>query len=321
MDVVIKKEQIREIISKWLGVDVFYVDECLCGIFSKLGFNILDEIVIYDVDKENTLLFRVNDQSFCRINLKSNCDEKYPIMYFIDDRSHEYGYQCIVNNDVDVKLNLFRYNSFLNDRNVFYEVSNEWIEYSVYKDGNLLELRVSKPNNYVTNSGYYSMYKLPNYKKLRKYFSNLDFSLSILDIYKGICEISLGDDTSKYSYVDLRKIKCNENELDDDFKITDMIQLQDGQLFTVIITRNGRQVYLNNEGRCLCDTKRAQVEFSTFRTSIINFNSRVMPKCNIGDYTDELAYEDMNSARVEVVKVRKLVNEMFPNRNGMMNRW
>ena len=313
---------INEKLGKWLGKNIDDIYDYIKLLFLKLGFKDSDIINIVDFDKENNIYFDVNDKSYA-IRIRNNSDDKYPIVYFNNKDGVEFGYQCIYRNNNDyitLCLNMFKYGVNINSNIVSYENSNEWVEYRVEVGDKILEFRLSKPRKYISNSGYYSNYEIPCHKGILSYFSKLDnvnFPSSILDIYKDLCILKIGNDINKYDDVDLRIMIKDENEYED---VKEFIQLQNGNLTSMMIKRNGMVISFNNDDNWLCDNGRTQVMFDVFKNNgIVSFNSRVN-LIDIDEYSDDIVYQDMNNARFEVVNVKKLVRVMFNNKDNSDNR-
>lgn len=317
MNIVIDKDSINEEISNWLGINVDDIYEYINLLFLKLGFKDSDSINIVDYDEDNNLYFNVNNEKNYVMRINNN-GFGYPIVYFNNNRDGiEYGYQCIFreyNDYVSLSLNMFKYGVNINNNIVSYEKSNEWVEYRVEVLDKILEFRVSKPHRYITNSGYYANYEMPHHKGILNYFSKLDkssFPSSILDIYKDLCILKIGNDINKYDNVDLRIMKKDENEYEE---VRELIQLENGNLTVLMIKRNGLDISFNSDRSWLCENGRSQVMFDVSRNNgVVSFNLRVNPIVEMDEYSDEMAYSDMINADREVGSVKKLVRSMFNN--------
>lgn len=158
----------------------------------------------------------------------------------------------------------------------------------------------------------FSTRKLDNEKELMKYLVGLTFPISIVDVYKKICEISLGD-VSKYSRIVIRC--CN---VKDNVKETDLIVLEDGNFGEFGITKNDKTIFIDKYGNYT-------YRMSDLTTDVeISISSDDRTKCEIstkdGNCMDEyidslLVVTDINDARYEKEETKKLVRTIF-DKNG-----
>ena len=171
---------------------------------------------------------------------------------------------------------------------------------------------LSKPYKYINNSGYYTKYEVEYHRGIINYFSKIDdnYLLSIIDIYKDLCILKMGNDINKYDDLDLRIVKIDEYG---NSEVEELIQLQNGNLSTLMINRNGKTVSYNSLGSWSCDMEKSQVMFDTHEDKdIFSFNSRVKFRENY-EYNKNIAYDEMEIASDEVIKVRRLIKEIFPS--------
>jgi len=319
MNIVIEKDNIKGKISKWLSIDIEDIYEYINLLLLRLGFNDEDIINIVDIDNNN-LYFIVNNDKNYSINLYNDSNSKYPLISFNNKTDNiEYGYQCIYkkyNDYLTLYLNPFKYVINVNNKIIKYEINNEWVEYRVPASDKILEFRLSKPYKYINNYGYYTKYEVEYHRGIINYFSKIDYNylLSIIDVYKDLCILGIGDDINKYDDLDLRILKIDEYG---NSEVEELIQLQNGNLFTLIINRNGKTVSYNSLGSWSCDMKNSQVIFDIYENKdMVSFNSRVNFKEDTIEYNKDIAYDEMEVANSEVIKVKRLIKEMFPlNKN------
>lgn len=331
--VIFGNENVNKMISYWLGVNEDYTNTYLGIILSKLGFICNDTIYVYGYNKNCDLFFKVNDLEECCINMSSK--DNIPVVSFKKDNEFD-EYLCIFNkyDRFDVKLELIdkKENNIENREALekeedisevedvqvieedeeeihldpFEEMSSSrgYLNYRVVNDLYVIELNFSKYELY---------YGILNRKEVFEYLSTLSFPVSIFDVYKKICEIAQITDIYKFSLFDLRILRWIENEeLGGDYEIIDLITLSDGKLVALMTTRNGKQVYSNQEGIWSCDMGSSLVEFTTVKNSnSISFNTKVKFKEDNVMYTEEMANEEVMDAKIEVAKVRKLAKDTF----------
>ena len=297
-------------ICELLGVmnDNIYLDLLL----GRLGFNDNDIINILDMDSNGNVYFNVNNDKEYSIRIMNNEGDRYPLVYF-NKNNLEYGYQCIyreVKDYVSLSMNMFRYDYDINKNMVSYEIGDDFVEYRVCVLDKILEFRVSKPYKYINRSGYYVSYDVPHHKGIINYLSKLDDINSILDIYNDLCVLKIGNDIYKYDYVDLRIMNKDKYG---NYDVIELILLQEGNLSSLIVNRNGYSILFNN-GRWLCDNNRLQVMYEYCKNNgIVSLNTRIHYLEDMDEYDDSVIYRDIVSADSEVDNVKKLVRKMINN--------
>lgn len=308
MKINIDKEIVRLEIGRLLGVGDVYL-ELLLG---KLGFNDNDIVNILDMDSNGNIYFNVNNDREYNIRIINNDDDRYPLVYF-DNDNKEYGYQCIyreVRDYVSLSMNMFRYDYDMNKNIVSYEIGEDFVEYRVCVLDKILEFRVSKPYKYINKSGYIVSYEIPHHKWIVNYLSKLDDINSILDIYNDLCILKIGNDIYKYDDVDLRIMNKDEY---DNYDVIELIQLQDGNLSSLIVNRSGYCVSFNN-GRWMCDNSRIQIMYELSKNNgIVSSNTKIHYLEDIDEDDDKVVYRDIVNADSEVDNVKKLVRKMINN--------
>lgn len=339
--VIFEDDDIDSILAYFLGVCEEYVNSYFGIILSKLGFNnedIVNVYKVYNYSEYTDLLFRVNslDDEY-RIRV-STFDNVLVINFIIDGKSCEYFCNVDRYGRFEVEL-IERYpevNEVLNTDKITTDL--ELCEYEIINDEDIKELREDKgvveeaydesssskgylnyrvvSGDYVVEISFYKhelYYGILNRSEVFKYLSTLKEPISIFDIYKKICEIARIENIRWFSYFDLRILKWKEDSLNDgDYEITDLITLSDGEVVCVMVTRDGKQVYSNNEDVWTCDMNNSEISFVTVRdNNSISFNTKVKFKEESIFNTEYLALEEMMNAKIEVAKVKKLAKETF----------
>lgn len=247
--VIINDIELKNEIGRWLGVN-----KNIINVFSKLllnvGFNVDDEIVLYKY-----FYMEDNYLSFSYIVNGKNPYKKNVIML-------EYGKE-------DSKPSIIVYTGSKNTRSkIEYEVNREKEKYTVvsktfedkrygmlnriyYDDKAIffvekndyeLCLYISKSDE-VKNEDW--VYKLRNEKELVSYLNSLVFPVDIDLVYKKICEISLGD-INMYPEFCLKVTKYDT--LENLEEVTDIIELEDGNLISFGMSKDGKNVVLYGDG-------------------------------------------------------------------------
>ena len=316
MKINIDKFNVKLGLSELFDVCVYDIDICMGLLFDKLGFKEDDEIEVLDIDNNGNVYFKVNNEIDYIINIRRNSEDKYPLVSFRNKDGIEYGYQCIfreVKGYISLSVNKFKYGYKINNSIVNYEVGSDFVEYIVQILDKILEFRLSKPGKYVNKNGYYVNYEIPYHNGIVNYLSKLDNLDSIIDIYKDLCILKIGNDIYKYDDIDLRIISRDEYS---NYDVNELIQLENGYVSMLIIKRNRYYVSYSN-GRWLCDNNRLQVMYEQSNTNgIKSFNTRVNLLCEDSEYNDKMICRDIINADSEVNDIKKLVRGMFNNRDG-----
>ena len=315
MKINIDKFNYRVVISELLDICIYDIDLCMELLFNKLGFNDDDEINVLDIDNNGNIYFNVNDKDYS-IRIKNNNDEKYPVVYFKNIDGIVYGYQCIfreIKGYISLSVNIFKCGYKINKNIVNYEIGSDYVEYRVMVLDKILEFRISKPYKYINKGGYYVNYEVPYHNGIVNYLSKLDDINSILDIYNDLCVLNIGNDIYKYDYIDLRVMNRDEY---DNYDVKELILLQEGNLSSLIVNRNGYDISFNND-RWMCNNSRLQVMFELSKNKgIVSYNTRINYLKDDVEYDDSIIYRDIVDTDREVFEVKKLVKKIINNRDG-----
>ena len=307
-------------IKDWLDVNEYEVNRFMRIIFDRLGYTEDDFIIInscyLDDDLNKYLEFEVNGLDTKRIRIFNDIENNYPcIKLERDGNKREFYYQVIISGMNNIDLNMYKYGDIINDRIYNYELSKEWVEYRLEDGEYSLEFRVSKPSSRISEFGGYRKYEIDNQKEFIKYLVNLDFSKSMLDVYKDICEISIGNDMSKYNLIDLRlsRYVCDNNGVIEN-RLTDMFHFEDGKLVSLIISKDNKQIWYDGNTDCasyIYDSDLMQLNITEYTKNMSNcINERLNCK------SDEIINVNIiDDARNEINSVKKLVLNINGNRN------
>lgn len=198
------------------------------------------------------------------------------------------------------------------------EYSRENAKYIVEYFDNCFELEVVKPKDLelpmYDRNGNYSRYRVNNEDMLVKYLSDY-FSMwkdkDIVKVYKNICEISLGNDLSKYGEVSLKSLYDGE--------VTDLIWLKNGELkrFGMTLPNMGRRLFLNKDGSWNYGITDKNDLFSysmNVNGDRINYNIDLNENVS-SDVVSEIIKRDTEDAKNGIDNVKRLVRKIF-NNNG-----
>lgn len=244
--VIINDIELKNEIGRWLGVN-----RNIINVFSKLllnvGFKVEDEIILYKYfyKEDDYLLFNyiVNGKNPYKKNvimLEYGREGKKPrisvntgskntrskVAYEVDRKLDNYK---IISKSLEDKRYGMLNRRYFEDRVLFFVEKNDYE----------LSLCVDSPDCGIY---YGNIYNLNNENELIKYLCSLTFPVKIDEVYKKICDISLGD-TSEYSYVSLKVTKYDlVDGLDE---VTDEITLRNGLLENFIITKNNKTIRID----------------------------------------------------------------------------
>ena len=286
---------VEQIVAYWLGVDIEFVYSYLGIILNKIGFRNDDNIYVYGYTKDSYLLLMVNETDEYKILMSRReiDDKQYNPVLFYDNECFEEGYECILDkyDRLEIDFKEIKYNNIEVSRLI--EDIDEYEDIVVNNKEYFIEFRISKVGN-----GLY------NINMIRDYLSNIELPMSILDIYKGIIEISNIDNISVYSLVDLRVIDTN-------YDIVEMMMILNGKIADLLINKDGKVISCDNMDNWCYESDKALVDFSMNRNgNTTYFNSKVRLKDDIDENSYDLVNEYLDSAKDEVNNVKKLVKKI-----------
>ena len=184
-------------------------------------------------------------------------------------------------------------------------------EYIISKGENQFVLKVDKPYDLENTEEYY--YRLHNEGELANYLSHLEFPIEIGEVYKKICEISLGN-VSDYPFVSLCAIS---NGLE-----TDTLDIEEGewQIFkktkggkTVVICQNGTWAYKSRNDDA--SGNKATIFTINYEKNGIRCDIHAKTDSELDNYIDNLASNNVSTAREEVEDTKKLIKQIFNQPN------
>ena len=180
-------------------------------------------------------------------------------------------------------------------------------EYIISKGENQFVLKVDKPYDLQNPKEHY--YRLNNEEELVNYLSKLEFPIEIEEVYKKICEISLGENISEYPFIHI----CVTKE----GMATDTLDIDEGEWHTFRKTKGDKTVVLYQNGTWeyeLSSNDNLENKTTVFSMTCekdgISCNIQAKTDSELDDYTKTLVGYDISTARSEVENTRKLVLKM-----------
>lgn len=191
----------------------------------------------------------------------------------------------------------------------------------ITKGTNKFKLHMAKINPPMAVKDEYGItkkYTINNEEKLIEYLSNLEFPISIDEVYKEICKISLGY-IKEYEHITIEASLEN--------KITDLIHILSGEWEKFTRTKNGKTVTIERNG-CwsyeldnipkeinLSDeqSKEIPVKFSMNYDISTGVSYKVNTKTEdqITEYVNLIATSDISLAESEIEETKKFVRELI----------
>lgn len=321
-------------------ISVNTISECLNLILSELGIKPEEQVIIKNLQefsKEEKGHGYYGYYIECYKNTKFlfklgfdfepffNDTPKLIVVYPYTDIKEEYE----MYHDFDLKkpkisIEQISYEQKYQDGTKYHrEYSPKRVKYLISKGENELVLTIEKPYNQETpekdKKDNFVKYKLNNETELVNYLVELNFPITIEDVYKKICEISLGENVSDYPYIYL--YATNKKNA------TDSIEIVDGNWIkfrktkndkTIVINQNGTWEYELNDNNLSEDPENnSQVKFlMKSGQKEISYKVIVKTDSELDDYTETLAMYDISTARKEVENTKKLVKQLIPEKNN-----
>lgn len=335
---VIIEEEKKQLISEWLKdkcneeIDCSYA---LGMMFYKLGFNLEDMIYINDISCDNNngvwFYYSVNSKKRNENNFIYFYDKKH-YKYFdnsftaniviSDDERNRIWCDCYWNNEDNISFKIYEYEEPCKRRedNIrkdcyyrkFYKKHRKNIllfGYMGYDINNLdyrIELSVEIDDNDIMDSYYY---ELENEELLKWYLKNLECPISIIDVYKDLCEILVNG--NRYPKVNFKVIKCGKKYFE---KVTDMFDLYYGILRELTITKDNKTVTIGDFNKWSYTENFGCGDFSISSKDGVKVNFNADDEVTMIDFLDNFDKKNIDIAKEEVAKVRKLVKDNFNRR-------
>lgn len=244
--------ELKILLKDWLGNNKT-TSENVGLLMFKLGIvtDSNDIVRLYNFNSRNcSFCCVVNDKDIYEIRIKKlkrlDMNTEIEILSF----NVKKVYECIPVRDIELGMRVIQKEHSVYQNKVYYTryLSRNEALFAIRKKSYVLELGVAKPNDVMVplfgSDGCYFKYEVDNELKLVKYLRELDFTESIVDIYKKICEISLGD-VSRYPRMFIKLYIDNFKSQ----RIIGIINLVNGQLerFGMSINGTDRIVFIDKD--------------------------------------------------------------------------
>ena len=200
-------------------------------------------------------------------------------------------------NDKDLKLRLDRYSLTVNNNTrVGRCLSPSATYFDWQSEEKFLSIRI-EDSGFDVNRIFY----LGNEDALMQYLLSLSSPIDIVEVFKKVRELSLGDDLSKYSKILIKVFKSEENKEIE----TDVIEICYGKVRQIKKTQDNKTISFDENGNWT---------FENPSLSVVKGDGKIKISMDSSS-SDELVgispLESYNKAGEEVEKVQKLVRDIF----------
>lgn len=310
--------ELELLIRDWLGNDRI-PNESMGLLMFKLG--ILND----ENDVSELFSFNKEDCSFnCIINGCDVYNMKFKNLNVVGFNPEiefsignvRYTYLCIPIENIELGMRVIKKSYSVYENRVCYTryMSLENALFTIDNGKYILEFGVSKPNevglSLFDGCGNYSKYELDNEDEVVKYLIGLKKQISLVDVYKDICRISLGD-ICNYPRV---LLKVSKRDMFGNRRITDLIHLENGRLerFGMTGLDTDRMVLIDKDGNWFYEMNRDDtfVKISSGGTDKINYNICVSNNDSLND-VKLLVESNIDNANEDVNSIKKMVKKIF----------
>lgn len=286
----------------------------------KLGILHDEDVVveIFNYSKEdNSFYCMLNDGRIYTMRFKNLNIKGFNPEIELGICNEKYIYECIPMKNIELDMRIFKkaYSIYQNGICFTRYLSMENVVFNIDNGKYILEFGVSKPSDITLplfdGMGNYSKYELENEDMLVKYLTSLKFPISIVDVYKDICKISLGD-VSEYPRV---LLKVSKKSFTTGNRVIDLIHLEKGNLENFGMTINGtnRVVLIDKDGNWSYEMNNddSLVKISLVEnTNKINYNICISNNISLDD-VKSLVESNMIDASKDVNDTKVLVRKIF----------
>ena len=301
---------LKDEINKWLK----YMDiESFNDVLINIGFKKGDCVYLDGIDV-NKIYYSVNDEGFNKDNyiilLYGQFLESSPkIVISVEDKKRTYGFGYVCGEKDGVVLEKYEY-----------LLDNGMICKRCYEDNRIFYVISNDKYNLLFNVEYDSNieYDLNVDMELERYFGDLIFPIDIDSMYKEICEIiSIDIDMCR-----IFELRVNEIDKYNHKFIRDIISLVNGNLVQFGMTKNGKRIFMDDDGNYSYELVSDNEEELKFKFSLditddnISYSVSNNGRNVIDDEMKRLVNERIDNANIDIEDSKKLVRKMF---NGRWN--
>ena len=201
--------------------------------------------------EDNSFKCIINDKDIYMIKINNLDDKDKNKEIVVINNDIECTYKCEEVNNIELGMKVIL-SSYKRDYlgglvKLEHYLSRDYVIYDLdYMDYHL-KFKVLRPDNVklsmFDDNGRYARYVLDNEEELINYLVNEGFKIDLVDIFKLVCEISLGNDISSYPEIYLEMSYGKEKN------ILDLIHLKYGELERVGLTNvdKGYSLFFNKD--------------------------------------------------------------------------
>jgi len=294
------------------------INQYLGLVLLRLGFKAENNIFLCNYNKDEVSFdCVVNGSDKCRIKLKN-------MSVYSDDKeivltrdNIELGYECVMNpvSEIGMNVSLARFRKEYSNGLVYTRYfSRENVRYQILFGDYILDLKIVKPIGMVLplyDDGRDAKYKLGNENEVENYLVNLSLPVSVVDVYKELCEL-FGNDMSIFPEFRLSLSRSDDTGV---IRLTDIIDLKDGNLEKFGITEGVRTIFVDKDDNWSYEInggkpvlKKLAIK-SVFDEIICDF--QLSHGYDICAYVSYVIENEASVANKEVEDIKKLTRKMF----------
>lgn len=292
------------------------LDYNLVEIFNRLGFLENDSICLGNM-RIGSSKYDVNKEGYCTFNYSVNCLEFTSgdvVGYYSNNELFDGSEGCAMYPGVKLTSGneslyytvgtgpyIRKYDIKINENlTLTREYSKNSVLFIFEELGRRFVIKVDKPISKVVTENYV----LDNELLLLEYLKGLS-SFDIVEIFKKLCEISLGKDVSKYSEITL----CESNKTENGWKDTSLISIKLGTVDNIIRTIGDKTITWYGNGNWTYVLSDENVTFRINSGKTLKYGIEAKNDMIMDSYTDNLFKYDVCVARREIEDTKKLVKE------------
>ena len=293
------------------------VDYNLVEIFNKLGFMDSDSICLHNMRIGNSR-YDINKEGYCLFNFSLNSleyENDNTIGYYSSNELFTSGERYAIYPGVKLSSGneslyytvgtgpyIRQFDIKINENMVLTrEYSDKEVFFMFDCGDKIFTIRIKKPLSKVVTDNYI----LDNELELIEYLRDLS-SYDMVDIYNNLCEISLGNDISKYLEIDL----CESVKTHSGWKNINSLTIKNGNLDCAVRTMGDRTVTLHGNGNWNYTLSDEKVTFRINSGKNLRYGIEANSDRVMNDYMDNLMKYDVSIAKREVEDTKKIVKAL-----------
>lgn len=256
-----------------------------------------DEVCFVTAFDKDNLTFKLNVGSKESYDVRLRWGDFFDFYPEFEMKGKDFSKTYVLSENEDAsKLRLDKYSLTDNNTMVSRELSIVAAYFGWQNGDKFLSIDIG---NLRPNVG--SIFYLENEDALMQYLLSLSSSIDIVEVFKKVRELSLGDYLSKYSNILIKVFKSEENKEIE----TDVIEICYGKVRQIKKTQDNKTISFDENGNWT---------FENPSLSVIKGDGKIKISMDSSS-SDELVgispFESYNKAGEEVEKVQKLVRDIF----------